>query len=148
MTTIDGKKIASKILEKVKSEVSKLPFQPVFCDVLVGTDPASAQYVKMKAQSAEKVGYQFLNASFPQTISTQELISEIKKLNRVPNMCGLIVQLPLPASLDKQAVLDAIDPAIDVDSTGQVNTDLFYQGKAYLEFPTAAAVMEILDSAA
>ena len=61
-------------------------------------------------------------------------------------MCGLIVQLPLPEHLDRQAVLDAIDPKIDVDCTGKINTDLFYHGKAYVEFPTAAAVMEILDN--
>ncbi len=143
---IDGKKIADEILEGVKSEVAKLSFQPVFCDVLVGEDAASAQYVKMKGRRAEKLGIKFRQADFPSSITTQDLISEIKNIGAEPNMCGLIVQLPLPANLDKQKVLDAIDPKIDVDSTGKVNTDLFYQGRAYVEFPTAAAVMELLDS--
>lgn len=143
---LDGKKIAAEILEKVKSEVSKLSFQPVFCDVLVGDDPASQQYVRMKGKTAEKVGIKFRNAEYPASIGTQELIAEIKKIGQEPNICGLIVQLPLPQSIDKQAVLDAIDPKIDVDCTGQVNTDLFYEGKAYVEFPTAAAVMASLDS--
>lgn len=143
---IDGKKIAGEILSEVKSEVAKLPFVPVFCDVLVGGDPASKQYVGMKARAAEKLGFRFRTADYPASITTDRLISEIKKIGKEPNMCGMIVQLPLPQHLDKQAVLDSIDPKIDVDCTGKVNTDLFYAGNAYVEFPTATAVMELLDS--
>lgn len=141
---LDGRQIAQEILDYVKTEIAKLPFKPVFCDVLVGEDPASAQYVKMKGKTAEKVGISFRSANFPSSISTEELIAEIKKISIEPNMKGLIVQLPLPAGLEKDKILNAIDPKIDVDSTGQVNTDLFYQGKPYVVFPTAAAVMELL----
>jgi len=144
---LDGKLIAQNILDGVKTEVGKLSFQPVFCDVLVGDDPASAQYVKMKARMAEKIGIKFRSANYPASITTEELIAEIKKIGQEPNICGLIVQLPLPASLHKQAVLDSIEPSIDVDATGKVNTELFYNGKAYVDFPTAAAVMAILDTA-
>ncbi|HYV33819.1 MAG TPA: bifunctional 5,10-methylenetetrahydrofolate dehydrogenase/5,10-methenyltetrahydrofolate cyclohydrolase [Candidatus Limnocylindria bacterium] len=143
---LDGRKIAQSILEEVKTGVAALPFKPIFCDILVGTNPESAQYVKMKGRAAEKVGIKFLNANFPEHITTNALIAEIKKLNQEPNICGLIVQLPLPEHLDKQAVLDAIDSKIDVDCTGKINTELFYSGKAYVEFPTAAAVMAALDS--
>jgi len=143
---LDGRKIAKDILDNVKVEVAKLSFQPVFCDILVGDDPASAQYVKMKATAAERVGIKFRRAEYPASITTEQLIEEIKKINQEPNLCGLIVQLPLPEGLDREAILNAIDPKIDVDSTGEVNTKLFYDGKAYLEFPTAAAVMAILDS--
>jgi methylenetetrahydrofolate dehydrogenase (NADP+)/methenyltetrahydrofolate cyclohydrolase len=143
---IDGRKIAQEILKEIKSEVAKLSFQPVFCDVLVGEDPASKQYVGMKAKAAERVGFKFRGANFSADISTPDLIAEIKKISHEPNMCGLIVQLPLPAALNKQPVLDSIDPRIDVDCTGKVNSDLFYEGKAYVEFPTAAAVMELLNS--
>ncbi len=146
MVIIDGKKIAEDILNEIKSEVEKLKFQPIFCDILVGDDPSSVQYVKMKAKTAERVGMKFLNANYPATISTEDLILEVKKLNAVPNLCGLIMQLPLPESISKQEVLDAIDPRIDVDCTGKVNTDLFYKGRAYMRYPTALAVMEALDS--
>jgi methylenetetrahydrofolate dehydrogenase (NADP+)/methenyltetrahydrofolate cyclohydrolase len=144
---IDGRKIAKEILSEIKLEVNKLSFRPVFCDVLVGSDPASKQYVGMKARAAEQVGFKFRPANYPSDITTHELITEIKKISREPHMCGLIVQLPLPLAIDKQAVLDAIEPKIDVDCTGKINTDLFYAGKAYVKFPTAAAVMELLDSA-
>ncbi len=146
MQIIDGRKIARRILNEVKTEVAKLPFQPVFCDVLVGEDSASRQYVGMKAKAAEKLGFKFRRANFSGSISTGALIAEIKKISREPDMCGMIVQLPLPEGFNKQAILDSIDPKIDVDCTGKTNTDSFYQGKAFLEFPTAKAVMAILDS--
>ena len=142
---IDGKKIAREIQAEIKSQVSGLPIVPVFCDILVGNDPASRQYVNMKAKAAENVGFKFRRAEFPADISTQNLIGEIKSIGGEKKICGLIVQLPLPVQIDKHQVLDAIDPRIDVDCTGKANSDLFYQGKAYLEFPTAAAVMKILD---
>src|SRR3989344_7950951 len=115
MAIIDGRKLRGEILSKIKKEVAELPFAPIFCDVLVGNDPASMQYVKMKARTAESVGIKFHNANFPASITTDELVKEIKTLNTIPNMCGIIVQLPLPEHLDQQVILDAIDPHLDVD---------------------------------
>ncbi len=146
MQIIDGRKIARDILEQVSVEVSKLSFRPIFCDVLIGDDAASKQYVAMKAKTAEKAGFEFRRAEFPKGIKTEEVILEIKKLNNEKNICGLIVQLPLPIGLGTQAVLNAIDPRIDVDCTGKANADLFYSGKPYLSYPTAQAVMAVLDS--
>jgi len=143
---IDGKKIAGEVLNQVSEMVSNFSFVPVFCDILVGDNPVSAQYVKMKAAAAEKVGMKFLNANFPGNITTTQLVEEIKKINQTLNICGLIVQLPLSEHINKEDVLNAIDPQIDVDCTGEVNTKLFYSGRAYMEFPTAKAVMKILDS--
>lgn len=146
MQIIDGKKISREILAEIKKEVLKLDFQPVFCDVLVGNDPASAQYVQMKARTSEKVGIKFHNANFPATISTEELIKEIKILNKIKNMCGIIVQLPLPSHLDRQAILDAIDLHLDVDCLGTVASEKFYAGENVIGFPTALACMAILDA--
>ncbi|HVY67357.1 MAG TPA: bifunctional 5,10-methylenetetrahydrofolate dehydrogenase/5,10-methenyltetrahydrofolate cyclohydrolase [Patescibacteria group bacterium] len=146
MEILDGKKIAAEILGGVKNRLAKLDFQPAFCDVLVGDDPASAQYVKMKAKTAEQTGFKFLTAEFPASISAAGLLDELAKLNRRPQLCGLIVQLPLPQGFQTQAVLDAIDPRLDVDCLGRVNTDAFYAGTGRLAYPTALAVMAILDS--
>lgn len=149
MIIIDGKKIRDKILEEVKKEVEKLPFKPVFCDVLVGDDPASLQYVEMKARTAEKVGIRFHKATFPASILTEDLIKEIKALNKIENMCGIIVQLPLPRSLDKRTILDSIDPRLDVDCLGVVTSEKFYHNydsQTDLAFPTALACMTLLDS--
>jgi methylenetetrahydrofolate dehydrogenase (NADP+)/methenyltetrahydrofolate cyclohydrolase len=146
MIIIDGKKLRDEILAKVKNAVSALPFVPVFCDVLVGEDPASVQYVQMKGRMAEAVGIKFHKANFPASITTEELIKEIEILNKIPNMCGIIVQLPLPPSLDRHAVLDSIDPKLDVDSLGTKASDIFYGGDTKLGFPTALACMALVDS--
>ena len=138
MTIIDGKKIRDEILEKVKKEVAALPFAPVFCDVLVGDDPASLQYVRIKKKTAENIGIKFQEANFLESITTFELIKEIKILNKIKNMCGIIIQLPLPVHLDQEAILNAIDPKLDVDCLGGIGNNLF--------FPTALACLAILES--
>ncbi len=149
MQIIDGRKLRGEILADVKKEVAKLSFTPVFCDVLVGNDPASLQYVEMKAKTAEMVGIHFHRAAFPASISTADLIKEIKTLNKIKNMCGIIIQLPLPASIDKQAILDSIDPHLDVDCLGTLASNKFYNdydSQKDLAYPTALACMALLDS--
>ena len=143
---IDGRKIRDEILTEIKKEVASLPFRPVFCDVLVGEDPASVQYVEMKAKVAESVGILFHKAIFSKDIKTEDLIVEIKKINEISNICGIIVQLPLPENLDKKIILDAIDVRLDVDCLGSVSSEKFYKGEQTLGFPTALACVKILDS--
>ncbi len=147
-TIIDGKEINRKILAEIKKEVASLPFQPVFCDVLIGNDPVSLQYVNMKKRKAEEIGIRFHEAFFPADISAENLIKEIKILNKIPNMCGVIIQLPLPLNLnqDQQEILDAVDPHLDVDCLSTIASDIFYKGNFHLGFPTALACIHILDS--
>jgi methylenetetrahydrofolate dehydrogenase (NADP+)/methenyltetrahydrofolate cyclohydrolase len=146
MNTINGKELSKKILEDVKKGVSNLSFTPVFCDVLVGQDPSSVQYVGMKAKKAESVGIKFHNANFPASIMTEDLIKEIQILNKIENMCGIIVQLPLPESIDKQKIFDAIDASLDVDCLGTSASEKFYNGDIRIGFPTALSCMALLDS--
>ena len=149
MQIIDGRKLRGEILAKIKKEVATLPFAPVFCDVLVGEDPASLQYVKMKRRTAEMIGIHFHQATFPASISTEDLIKEIKILNKIENMCGIIVQLPLPKSIDKKAILDSIDPRLDVDCLGALASEKFYNNynsQTDLGYPTALACLALLDS--
>lgn len=143
---IDGNKIASDLLAKIAIEVKELNFTPIFCDILVGNDPVSAQYVKMKAKTAESVGISFRKACFSDTISTELLTQEIKNICSEKNLCGLIIQLPLPKSIDTQTVLDAVTPDLDVDCIGSINSNEFYQNKNFLSFPTVDAIMEIIES--
>lgn len=143
---IDGKKIRDEILAEIKKEVASLPFQPVFCDVLVGEDKASVQYVQMKKRYAESVGIKYHHADFPASIDTEDLVKEIEVLNKIPNMCGIIVQLPLPDSIDRRAILDSIDSRLDVDCLGKVSSEKFYSGEVALGFPTALACMKLLDT--
>lgn len=147
MQIIDGKKIREKILEEIKKEVKKLSFVPVFCDILIGDDPMSLKYVEMKEKIAESVGFAFHKAEFPASISTEELIQEIEKINKIKNMCGVIVQLPLPPHIDRKKVLDSVDPKLDVDCLGSVTSKKFYENydeENDLCFPTALASMAVL----
>lgn len=146
MILIDGKKISNDILQNVRTEVEKLSFVPVFCDVLVGDDYASRKYVDMKAKKAESVGLKFHSANFDVSIKTEELVTEIEKINKIENMCGIIVQLPLPAHIDERKVLDTIDPNLDVDVLGNIASNKFYQGEDSLCLPTALACMNILEN--
>jgi len=146
MIIIDGKKIRKELLERIKNEVSLLHFTPTFCDILVGDDKVSLQYVLMKQKTAESLGINFYPANFPSTITTEELIGEIEKLNKIQNMCGIIAQLPLPDTLDKRAILDSIDSDLDVDCLGVVAGEKFYSGDITVGFPTALACIKLLDS--
>lgn len=146
MLVIDGKKIAKEILINITQETAHLPFVPIFCDVLVGSNPVSSQYVNMKAATAERAGIKFLKAEFPESISTEELVKEIQQIGQTKDLCGLIVQLPLPEHIDKTKVLDAINPLVDVDCIGSVNKKLFYSNEAVLKYPTAEAILRLLDS--
>ena len=149
MQIIDGKKLSLEILSKIKKEVALLPFVPVFCDVLVGNDPASIQYVQMKAKTAEMAGIHFHRATFPTSISTNNLIKEINVLNKIENMCGIVIQLPLPKSIDRRAVLDSIGSRLDVDCLGVTTSEKFYNNynsETDLGYPTALACMALLDS--
>jgi len=149
MQIIDGRKIRDEILEKVKKGVQALSFKPIFCDILVGEDPSSIQYVQMKERTAEAVGISFYQANFPESITTDDLIREINVLNNMKNMCGIIVQLPIPKHIDRDKVLNTIDSRLDVDCLGRVASEKFYQHyntEDNLGFPTALACMAVLDS--
>lgn len=146
---IDGRKIKDEILSEIKEDILSLPFTPVFCDILVGDDISSKQYVGMKAKIAESVGIKFRFANFKEETTTEKLIEEIDNLNRVPHMCGIIIQLPLPGHIDKRKVLDAISPALDVDCLGSVNSQEFYSNKdkiSDISYPTALACLHILNT--
>lgn len=143
---IDGRKIKDEILEEIKRDILSLPFTPIFCDVLVGNNLSSVQYVGMKARIAESVGIKFRTAEFPETVSVEELIEEIENLNKVPSMCGIIIQLPLPEHIDKKIVLDMIHPSLDVDCLGFINSENFYNDNGSIGYPTALACMKIIDS--
>ncbi len=146
MIILDGKKVASLLIDDLKEKLVTVKNTPVFCDVLVGSDPASVQYVQMKKKMALSLGFSFHDAVFPEHITTEELVEEIKKIHNLPYLSGLIVQLPLPPHIDMSLVLNSIDPLLDVDCLGENKKNLFYKGETYNGSPAALAVMALLDS--
>ncbi|WP_458758783.1 bifunctional methylenetetrahydrofolate dehydrogenase/methenyltetrahydrofolate cyclohydrolase FolD [Afipia sp. TerB] len=122
---IDGKVIAADLRARVATEVGRVKAQhgltPGLAVVLVGNDPASEVYVRSKHKQTQAAGMASFEHLLPADVAQSELLALIGKLNRDPAVHGILVQLPLPAGLDTNAVVNAIDPAKDVDGLHPVN---------------------------
>lgn len=144
---IDGQALAKKYLTELKTAFSRLPAKPLLVDVLVGADPVSLSYVKIKGRTAAKVGVDFEMMTLPESCITAQVVEKIATLARHRSgVSGVIVQLPLPVHISREEVVNAIDPQLDIDCIGQENTKNFYAGRARFVPPAAAAVMLMLES--
>jgi len=142
----NGKTFSSGLLSDLKIKVADLPFVPEFSDILVGHDGPSLRYVKMKQKVAESIGIKFVEANLSQNVTTEDIINKINELKNRSNMCGVIVQLPLPAHIETNKVLDVLPIDLDVDGLSSNYDGLFYSGKNTYTMPTALAVIKILKS--
>jgi len=118
MTILDGKKLSEKIRIEVKKDVELLQqkgITPGLAVILVGTDPASTTYVKMKSKASKEVGIYSIVHEMPKSISQENILEIIDLMNKNQNIDGILVQLPLPKHIDTTAILEAIDPSKDVD---------------------------------
>src|ERR1700754_3491199 len=145
---IDGKASAAKLREKIAAYTAELKaqhgLQPGLATVLVGQDPASEVYVRNKRKTAEAIGFKSVHVELPAEVSQQDLLARVKALSADPSVHGILVQLPLPKHLDENAVLDALDPAKDVDALTPVNAGLLLSGRAHLVSCTPSGVMLLL----
>ena len=122
--TLDGKKYRDEIFADLKQRVDALRAKgitPGLATVLVGDDPASHSYVRMKHKDCEQIGVKSIRKDLPADVTQEELNAVIDELNADPECTGYIVQLPLPKHLDENAVLERIDPAKDADGLHPVN---------------------------
>lgn len=122
--TLDGKKYRDEIFADLKQRVDALKAKgitPGLATVLVGDDPASHSYVRMKHKDCEQIGVKSIRKDLPEDVSQEELNAVIDELNADPECTGYIVQLPLPKHLDENAVLERIDPNKDADGLHPVN---------------------------
>jgi methylenetetrahydrofolate dehydrogenase (NADP+)/methenyltetrahydrofolate cyclohydrolase len=143
---IDGKEVALTIESEVKSAIDRLDFRPGLVAVRVGNDPASEIYVRNKAKKARELGLEGTEQIFPETMSEGELLAEVERLNRDESIDGILVQLPLPKHIDARKVIDAIDPAKDVDGFHPINVGLLHQGRRSLVPCTPAGVIRLIES--
>ncbi len=129
---IDGKIIAAGLRAKVAEEVARVKREhdllPGLAVVLIGTDPASEVYVRNKAKQTEAAGMASFEHKLPAETSQAEVLALIAKLNRDPSVHGILVQLPLPKGLDANTIVNAIDPAKDVDGLHPVNAGRLASG--------------------
>jgi methylenetetrahydrofolate dehydrogenase (NADP+)/methenyltetrahydrofolate cyclohydrolase len=112
---LDGKALALKIKSEIAAKVKKLSRPPGLGTILVGTDPGSLSYVAGKHRDCAEVGIASIRIDLPATASESEILAAVAQLNNDANCTGFIVQLPLPASVDAQKVLVAVDPKKDAD---------------------------------
>ena len=139
-TVIDGKAVAAAVRERVAAEVAGLPEPPGLATVLVGEDPASAVYVRMKREDSAEVGIR----SFHHEPAPGEVADLLAELNADPQVNGILLQLPLPDELDDAEMTALIDPRKDVDGLTPLSAGLLLQGKPALVPCTPAGVMELL----
>ena len=112
---LDGKALALKIKSEIAAKVKKLSRPPGLGTILVGTDPGSLSYVAGKHRDCAEVGIASIRIDLPATASESEILAAVAQLNNDANCTGFIVQLPLPAGVDAQKVLAAVDPKKDAD---------------------------------
>jgi len=144
---IDGKSIAAALRAEVAARVAALPYRPGLAVVLVGDDPASAVYVRSKDRAAHQAGIDAHTIRLPADTTEPALLAQIARLNADRAVDGILVQLPLPETIRTEAVIDAIDPAKDVDGFHPVNAGLLASGRAGLVPCTPKGVMRLLASA-
>ena len=146
---LEGAVVAAQIKQEVQSEVERMfqtsGYRPCLAAVRVGDDPASAVYVRNKIKACEEVGIRSEHHALPSSITTAELLDLISSLNKRDDVDGILVQLPLPSAIDETTIIEAIDPAKDVDGFHPISVGKLAQGRPLLVPCTPAGIIELLD---
>lgn len=147
MQLIDGKKLANKVQSIVTNEVDVLKSEknitPGLAVILVGDNPASQAYVKMKAKACKEVGFYSIVHEMPSSITQDEIIATIEMMNNNPRVDGILVQLPLPKHIDTTKILEVVDPKKDVDGFHPYNVGRMVTGLDSFVACTPLGVMEM-----
>lgn len=142
---IDGKAVAAQVRERVREQVADMSTTPGLATILVGDDPASAVYVRMKREDSAEVGIESFHHEPGGDVSQEELAALIESLNADERVHGILLQLPLPDHLDQDPLISLIDPAKDIDGLTPLSAGLLAQGHAGAIAPcTPSGVMELL----
>ena len=143
-TIIDGKKVADKRLEILREEIEDEGIYPRLATVIVGDDPASQMYVRMKHRACERVGIGSVGIELPADATTRAVLDAVARLSGDPDINGILVQLPLPGRVDTERVVASVDPAKDVDGYHPVNLGLLFSGKPRFVPCTPKGIMTLL----
>lgn len=147
---LDGKTVAKQIEQELAPRVAKITSQhggkpPILATILVGDDPASATYVRMKGNACERVGMQSMKVLLPEQTTTQELLDAVDQLNANPDVHGILLQHPVPPQIEERLCFDRISLAKDVDGvTSHGFGRMAMQEPAYGS-ATPAGIMRLLD---
>lgn len=148
MQLIDGKAIADQVKQEIAVEVAEIVAkggkQPHLAVIIVGHDGGSETYVASKVKSCEQVGFKSTHLAFEDTITEEQLLAEVNKLNNDPDVDGFIVQLPLPKHINEEKVIEAIDYRKDVDGFHPINVGRTSIGLPSFVSATPAGIMELI----
>jgi methylenetetrahydrofolate dehydrogenase (NADP+)/methenyltetrahydrofolate cyclohydrolase len=146
---LEAATLAARIKQEVQAEIERLAsergIRPCLAAVRVGDDPASAVYVRNKIRACEEVGIRSEHHALPETTSTSELLNLISLLNAREDVDGILTQLPLPAAIEETAIIEALNPAKDVDGFHPVNAGKLAMGRPVFVPCTPAGIIELLD---
>lgn len=146
---IKGKRLSNRIRAKVQAEVESLiekhGVAPKLVTVIVGEDPGSQMYVRMKHKASNKAGILSDHYDLPESTSQEELLLLIQKLNKDSTVHGILVQLPLPKQIDEKTIIGAINPLKDVDGFSPANVYRLFYGGEELSAATPHGIVTILD---
>ncbi len=144
---IDGKKISQEIKDELRQTVAELKAQGkegALAVIQVGSDPASSVYVRNKKRACEYIGIRSESYELPEQTSEDELLALIDRLNRDPKINGILCQLPVPAHMDEDKIIRAIDPAKDVDGFHAQNVGALVIGQQGFISCTPAGIIQLL----
>jgi len=147
-TNMDGKAVAQQVLDECASRVERIKSQtgvtPCLATVLVGDDPASATYVRMKQRRCESVGMRSIKVAMSEDTTTQQLIDQITALSNDKSVHGILLQHPVPHQIDERAAFEAISPGKDVDGVTLTSFSHMSFGIPGLSSCTPAGIMRLL----
>jgi methylenetetrahydrofolate dehydrogenase (NADP+) / methenyltetrahydrofolate cyclohydrolase len=141
---MDGKALAERIRAEVAAEVKELG-EVGLTTVLVGDDPASEIYIRRKQEAAREVGILSRDYRLAEDTAEEDLLELVAQLNADDAVNGILVQLPLPSQIEEQRVIDAVDPAKDVDGFHPVNAGKLFLGQDGLVAATPTGILALLD---
>lgn len=141
---LDGKKVSESRLAALKEEISAAGLSPGLATVIVGNDPASQLYVRMKHRACEQVNIQSRGIELPGTSTTSDVLKQIQILNRDRSVHGILVQLPLPLHIDTSRIVEAVLPEKDVDGFHPANLGRLFSGNPVYSPCTPKGIMTLL----
>lgn len=144
MIILDGKRLAGKRLELLREKIEESGLYPRLATVIVGDDPASRMYVRMKHQACERVGIGSIGIELPKDATTAQVVEAIGRLNGDDLISGILVQLPLPPAVDTDAVIAAVSPEKDVDGFHPLNLGRLISGSPAFVPCTPRGIMTLL----
>lgn len=141
---LNGRELSEKIQESVKEEIAESGLAPCLATVIVGEDPASQMYVRMKHRACENVGIKSAGVELPAESTTEEILKAVSELNADPSVHGILVQLPLPSHADTERVIESVSPEKDVDGFHPYNLGRLFSGRPDFVPCTPGGIMTIL----